>query len=388
MPGERDPSLVLRSVQGETGILFWHLLSDADLWLRAPEERLFWPREDAALLVELCPEPIRPVVGVIARIWWTPAEATIDGVADACAAIWEWAERLDLLEVALQFAERAARLQPTRSDRSSTAGRFCRLRGEPQRGTMWFRRALRIAQARKDYVEIAVARLGLGNLESELGRFDVAEKHQSKACKAALRAGQRSLAGSAYHNLLLLKTYREQYDEAWIHAQAALAAYKRDHPRFPAVAHDVALLWSRMGYHSAALPVFERVLPTVCHPHERMIVLGNVARSAAACGERLRYERAAREMESVLAEGGSVPLSTRYTMAYAARNASDWERADRMIRICAVAAPDGHYQNLTAELAEAIAARLPGERDAIPSWDSEIFETACLFVRLPAERAS
>src|SRR5688572_19958688 len=72
MPGERDPALVLRNVRGETGILFWHLLGDVDLWSRAPGERLFWPREDAALLVELCPEPIRPAVRVIARIWWTP----------------------------------------------------------------------------------------------------------------------------------------------------------------------------------------------------------------------------------------------------------------------------------------------------------------------------
>jgi tetratricopeptide (TPR) repeat protein len=238
---------------------------------------------------------------------------------------------------------------------------------------MWFRRALRIAQARKDYVEIAVARLGLGNLESELGRFDVAEKHQSKACKAALRAGQRSLAGSAYHNLLLLKTYREQYDEAWIHAQAALAVYKRDHPRFPALAYDVAMLWSRMDYHSAALSIFVKVLPAVGRLHERMLLLGNLARSAAACGERLRYERAAREMESVLEEGGPVPWSARYNLAYAARNARDWERAERMIRSANDAGPEGEYQVLTADLAHAIGERLPGEEDDLPPEQSEIF---------------
>lgn len=372
MPVLREPYLVLDEVQGGTGILLWHLLTDLETWSQGAGERLFLPGEDAARLVEGCPEPIRPAVEVIARLWWTPEKASAAALADACAAIWTWAEQREHLEVALQFAERAARLQPTRSDRSSTAGRFCRLRSEPHRGTMWFRRALRMAQARRNYIEIATAHLGLGNLESDLGRLSVAETHQCKAYRAALRAGKRSLAGSAYHNLLLLKIRMERYGEAWVHAKEALAAYKRDHPRFALLAHDIALLWMHLGHFSAAHLVFERVLALLKRPSDRMVVLANVARSAAACGDRLRYERAVRAILHHLEEGGKVTVFTLYYLAQAARTAGDWARAEDAARRTLEAAPEGEYRARAEKLVEAIAARLPGDEDVLPEEGGEI----------------
>jgi tetratricopeptide (TPR) repeat protein len=388
MPGLREPLLVLDEVQGETGTLLWHLLTDLETWSLGARERLFRPGEDAARLVESCPGPIRPSVEVIARIWWTPAAASARELADACAAMWEWAEQNELLEVALQFAERAARLQPTRSDRSSTAGRFCRLRSEPHRGTMWFRRALRIAQARKAYVEVAIAHLGLGNIESGLGRLHVAESHQRKAFKAALRAGKRSLAGSAYHDLLLLKIRMERYDEAWVHAKDALAAYKGDHPRFPLLAHDIALLWMHLGHFSAAHLVFERVLALLKRPSDRMVVLANVARSAAACGDRLRYERAVREIIRYLEDGGIVTLFTRFYLAQAARTAGDWKRAEYAAQKALEVAPEGEYRDRALRLIAEIAARLPGDEDVLPEEGGEIEQVREILLRRLEKKAA
>jgi tetratricopeptide (TPR) repeat protein len=380
MPELRLPYLILGEVQGDTSILFWHLLTDLETWSQAPRQRLFRPREDAALLIQACPEPIRPAVEVIARIWWVPEDVGMDAVADACTAVWTWAEQMDFREVALQFAERVARLQPTRSDRSSTAGRFCRLQAEPHRGTMWFRRALRIGQARRDYVEVAVAHLGLGNIESGLGRLQAAESHQTKAFKAALRAGKRSLAGSAYHNLLLLKIRMERYDEAWVHAKDALALYKR-HPRFPLLAHDIALLWMHLGHYSAAHLVFERVLALLKRPSDRMVVLANVARSAAACGDRLRYERAVREIIRFLENGGRVTVFTRYELAQAARTAGDWQRARYAAEKALDMTPEGEYHDRTQKLISDIDARLPGDEDVLPEEGGEIEQVREVLLR-------
>lgn len=381
MPALREPHLVLDEVQGETGLLLWHLLTDLETWSQGAGERLFRPGEDAARLVEGGPEPIRAAAEVIARVWWSPEEASADALANACAAIWAWAEQREHLEVALQFAERAARLQPTRSDRSSTAGRFCRLRSEPHRGTMWFRRALRIAQAREAYVEMAIAHLGLGSIESGLGRLRVAESHQCKAFRAALRAGKRSLAGSAYHDLLLLKIRMERYDEAWGYAKDALAAYKSDHPRFPLLAHDIALLWMHLGHFSAAHLVFERVLALLKRPSDRMVVLANVARSAAACGDRLRYERAVREILRALEEGDSVTMFTRYYLAQAARTAGDWDRAAYAAEKTLEVAPEGEYRDRARKLIEEIAARLPGDEDVLPEEGGEIEQVREMLLR-------
>jgi hypothetical protein len=42
---------------------------------------------------------------------------------------------------------------------------------------MWFRRASRLARLTEAEIDFAIAHLGWGNLESELGRFAEGEKH-------------------------------------------------------------------------------------------------------------------------------------------------------------------------------------------------------------------
>ena len=382
MPSVRDPLLVLEEVQGETGMLLWQLLTDLETWSLGHVHSLFHPGKDVALLVDTSPEPIHAAVRELARIWRTPDdEASTAALADACVAIWRWAEPREHLEVALQFAERAARLQPARSDRAATAGRFCRLRGEHHRGTMWLRRALRIAQARRNYAEVAVAHLGLGNIEGALGHFAHAESHHGKAGKAAVRAGKRPLVGSAHHSLLLLKIRMERYDEAWVHAKDALAAYRSDHPRFPLLAHDIALLWMHLGHFSAAHLVFERVLALLKRRSDRLVVLANVARSAAACGDRLRYERAAREIIRHLESGGPCTPFAPHYLAEAARTAGDWQRAEYAAEKLLELAPEGEYRERARTLLQAIAARLPGDEDILPEEGGEIDQIREILLR-------
>ena len=379
MPGERDTYRVLAEVQGETGFLLWRLLTDLETWCHAPGTALFTPSADAACLAASAPDHIRCAVDVIAQIWHAPESLSAVELANACAAVGTWAERAELGEVALQFAERAARLEDARTDRLSTAGRLCWLCSEPHRGSLWFQRALRLAQARQDYAAMATAHLGLGNLASALGRLPAAETHQLKAGRAAVRAGRRYLAGAAHHDLLLLYTRMARYADAWTHAKAALAVYKGDHPYLPHLAHDTASLWIRLGHFSAAHLVFERVLAVVERPSARMIVLANVARSAAACGDRLRYERAVREIICRMESGGAVPVFTLYYLAQAARTAGDWERAAFAVKGLQ-AAPDA-YRDRIREQVEHVSARTPGDVDVLPDEGGEIEQAREILLR-------
>jgi tetratricopeptide (TPR) repeat protein len=283
-----------------------------------------------------------------------------------------WGEEMNWPEVAIHFAELAARIEPEKPDRSGTAGRVCRIGGDTHRASIWYLRAARLARVQNNQIEFAKAHLGLGNLAGDLGHLEVAQRHQEKALRAAMSVGKRSLAMYAYHNLLLLKLYAGDFDSAWVHAKDALSSYKRDHPRLSALAHDIALLFARMGYHSSAIPIFEAVLPTMGREHERMIVLANVARAAAATRDRLGYERAAREIVSAIEAGQAVPVSARYNLACAAQTYEDWSRAEMLIEGVLATRPEGHYRGLAQNLAEAIRTRAPGEVDRIPETAGEI----------------
>jgi tetratricopeptide (TPR) repeat protein len=245
---------------------------------------------------------------------------------------------------------------------------------------MWLLRARRLARIHHNEPEFAQAHLGLGSIAADLGLLDQAIEHATKAFRAALRCGQHRLAGWAYHDLLLLKIGLGRYEEAWAHALDAISLYKRDHPRLPALAHDIALLWSRQGYYSAAMTVFEHVMPHVRRPHEKMLILSNFARAAAACGDRLRYERSMLAVEKVRRECGTIPASVWVHLAHAAQTANDWLRADELIQVSLEKSHSG-YLDLSRELAVQIASRSGGDVDILPDLGSDIDRVRDLLIQ-------
>ncbi|MFL6862520.1 MAG: hypothetical protein ACJ8DZ_05920, partial [Allosphingosinicella sp.] len=314
-------------------------------------------------------EPISAAVDMLRAVWGPPLVADGRRLASGCATIWQWAEVEGLAEVALQFGDLAARLEPENAARASTAGRLCRRQGETIRGTMWFRRAARLARRHRSEIDFAIAHLGWGSLEADLGRFAEAEAHATKAFRAALRVGRRSLAASAYHDLLAIKIHTERFDQAWAYARDAVAFYRVDHPRFPALAHDVAYLWSRQGYYSSAIPLYELVLESIHLTTERAVVLANLARAAGVCRDRLRYERAFRTIESIRVQGVEMPASALYHTAEGCRAFEEWDRASLY---CDLALAVGHTRGnapvvaRASQLARELIGRLAGDYDSVP----------------------
>lgn len=363
MPEPLEPWEILDD-QVPVSLVLWHHLNDVSAWLHADREPGTFEVPALEAWRFTYPGELRQTLLSLERVWLEPQRVPEGEVASACAEIWEWAERHELLPLALHFAELAARVEPESAPRASTAGRLCRRNRLLQRGTMWFRRASRIARLRNNDAEFSLARLGWSNLEQDLGNLIEAQKHAIKAFRAALRVGRRTDAAYAFHALGTVLIHQDRLDEAWVHLRSAIPSYPADHPRLPALAHDVAYLWSRLGYCSTALPVFERVLPTISTISERLIVLANIAKAAAVAGDRTRYSLAIREVMRLF-DKVEIPAAALYHAAHAARIAEEWERAHMLAHaIPETAAP--RYRTMQAELLDALSGCCVPDDDILP----------------------
>jgi len=161
-------------------------------------------------------------------------------------------------------------------------------------------------------------------------------------------------------------------EEAWVHARNAVASYPADSPRFPALAHDIAFLWSRQGFYADAAVIYEKVLPSISRAEERLVVLANIARAGAAARDQLRYQRAAREVLRVLHEGMEVPTSALYHLARAAVNIGDWSRA-RMLADKIPPQQSSRWKKMLEEVYSDIQSRSGRDPDLIPEYGSEIY---------------
>ncbi len=332
-PGAMRSELELLSeCSAVPGLALWRMLSDFVLWCsaRSGERAALFVRPIGTATDQLISIPdmheLSSAFAVVRALWDSPDELSAHEVANACDVVIGWAEPRGHKETAVQYAEVAARAEPDVSARAFVAGRLCRRVGEIHRAIAWYSRSARLARLagrqKGAQIDFANAHLGYGNAFSDLGRYDVAELHYWKALRAAREAGRRSLMGMAYHNLLVAALNTERWDEAIGYAERAVALYKTGHPRFPLLAQDAALLWSSLGYYSSALPIYERVLPFVEHQRETILVLGNIARAAAAVHDRIRYERAAREVLHLAAVDTEMSAPALYHTAEGARASS------------------------------------------------------------------
>jgi|GEM_PF-337055 len=376
MPSVRRSELMLGEVPNTNAYGLWRLLTDLSLWESATSESHSELFRDVRLS-PLGSETVSPEIGDIVQdisdlIMSRDHQPAKSEVAVRSAALWEWAEVRGFPECALQFAEVAARCDPNSAGRASTAGRLCRRLSERSRGTMWFRRAARLARlskADRSEAEFAIAHLGWGNLEADMGRFIEAEYHATKGLRAARRAGRPSLVASAHHDLMTIGIHTERFELACTHAEQAISLYKSDHPRLPALAHDVAFLWSKLGYFSSAAPLFEITLPFLALANERAVVLANLARAAGACRDRLRYERAFRSIEEAVREGQLLQASVFYHLAEGCRSFEEWARAEKYCRLALTIARERGNALIEAQsnqLAIELEARGPGDVDIIP----------------------
>jgi tetratricopeptide (TPR) repeat protein len=370
LPEPRPPHLVLDEVGGTAGYVLWLLLNDCALWIGAEQRgALFAPGGRDWAEAEWPPELV-DALSVLRAASAAPELARAPDLAAAAASVWEWAERQGHMEAAVQFAELAARLDPESSARAGTAGRLCRRRGGLHaRATCWFQRASRLARLQGDEIAFATARLGWGVLEFNHGRYLHAEAHFTAAYRRAMRVGRRSTAGLASHCLLGVAIASERYEVAMQRAVEAARLYAAHHPRLPVLAHDAAFAIAAQGFYSSALPVLMKTLPLMGAARERILVLATLARSAAAAGDRVRFERAAQEVLRMVAGGAEMAESSVFHVAQGARSFEQWERAGLLARqALSLATRSGNAYIVAAAqaLIGDVAERARGDLDVIP----------------------
>jgi tetratricopeptide (TPR) repeat protein len=248
-----------------------------------------------------------------------PEQQTAVDLAAACVDVSEWAAAVGRENTEREFAEAAAYLMPGDADTALFAGRAARRSGDFARAEHWYKRAVGIARRAHDKEAHVLAVIRLGTLAEEQGLTTRARDRQWRAWRLGRQFKLDKLSAYARHELLVIAIYAGTFDEANEHAAIALQLYGRFDDRFPQLAHDTAFLWAHYGYFSAALPIYEAVLPYLARAPERIQVVANVGRAAAACGDAGRFYWAWDEADKSLGEAGEHTATALLNLAYGAR---------------------------------------------------------------------
>ncbi|MDP9349296.1 MAG: hypothetical protein M3P24_09190, partial [Gemmatimonadota bacterium] len=226
-------------------------------------------------------DPLRVLAGLLEDPLGTPQEV----VTGACGEISHWAEEHELMATALAFGQAAALASPRNPVTGLRVGKLARKKGENARAETWFRRTVGLARQAKDWASYAEAFLWLGNLYVQRGSFPVARHLFIRSARAAKRHSLRNVHAGALHDLLVVAVLTGNIQEAASLARAAFDTYGTEHPRLPALAHDIAYFWMRLGQFEPALAVVEVLLPEMRTAASRMVVLGSIARAAGGVGD-------------------------------------------------------------------------------------------------------
>jgi tetratricopeptide (TPR) repeat protein len=369
----RPEEAILGECPGAPGLLLWCLLRAVGLWTATePRARPGLFGAGAGLLLNaLTPElpDLADSVGVLTTLCTAPETASEGEVAAACEKVSEWATLSAYHETAIQFAEAAAWVEPTSSMRASTAARLLREVAAHSRARMWLARAVHLARRARSESAFAIAQLGWGTLEYDQGNLAEAHEHYTKATHAAERNGRSALVAAARHDLFVLALTEEKTDEALEHAEKALAAYRKRHPRLPSLVLDIGFLWVRLGYFSSAVYLFTRIEPLITARPLRLLLLSVFARAAGGVRDGRKFERLKREVLQLLVPDEEETATSSFNLAEGLRCFGRWEEArlfaDQCLRV-AEKRGNSLLVNLTLELLQRIANREIGPVDIVP----------------------
>jgi tetratricopeptide (TPR) repeat protein len=228
-------------------------------------------------------------------------------IAAACDFVAEWAEERGKLRTAVEFAQVASLVDPTRPMLAARAARILKERAEWDRAVNWYQHAIFIARSVGDWYAYADANCGLGGLHAERGRLPRARKFFKRALRAAMRHHEDEQIANAYHYLFTLEAVAGNWERAEAMAMQALARYPADSPRRPRLARDLAYRWILRGYFDRALRLAQAVLPHFNTPALRTLVWSDIARAAAGAGEDEAFESAWAQARVLLDDGVGEP---------------------------------------------------------------------------------
>jgi hypothetical protein len=302
----------------------------------------------------------------LADLVGSPATATAEGLATACAGIYHWALDRVFYATAAEFASAAAHAQPADPMFAIYAGRAERARAAYDLGTLWFQRAISVARLGGKLSAYTVALLSWANQEIGRGNRARGRALLQRAWRYAKRHNLRHLGAEARHDLLALSIDVEDWEGAEIHAEAAANLYGPRARNIFALAHDWALIWLNRGYFSHALPVMEAALPFLTIPSARVLALSSIARAAAVLGQTERVRSASEAVLGLAAVATENAPMALVHVAQAHHTAGEIERARALVaraREMARGRQDATAEHFANDLLAKIRSAAPPERE-------------------------
>lgn len=357
---------ILREVGGEAGILLWQAYRNVMFWATAePAERgkLFSAEAGQKRMTELLDAAIptdllEPLVAV-GRMLSTPESTTDEAVAEACGAVAKWAERNGYEATSLSFTQAAALATPRSATLSLAVGQIARRRGELARAETWFRHAIMVARQTGDWASYSRAYLSLGNMLMRRGNLPSAYRMHIKALRAARRKGIVKIQGEALHDMFVISHEMGRFEQAEDYVRMAYRAYGPDHPRLPALAHDIAYIWMERGFFARALPIFQALEARFSTPVDRIALVSSIARAAGGAGQREVFRKAWIEVMRMAREQSAeavLPAAV-LELAEGAASLGEWDRAEQAAEQAFKAATErgqGKVQHRAEALLQAI----------------------------------
>lgn len=338
--GEVAGMEIVRELPPELALTVWQVLRSVLLWaaeVTAQRGDLFEPRAmeqwEAELLQGTFDAALRYPLAVIVGELADPEAAAAEQMAHACLCVTEWGLAHNATRTALAYTEAAALCLPEHPRFAWMAGRLLRRHGYLREAEQWIKRAVRVAGRMGDWETHTLGLNSLGNVFYEAGKYPESLRMLEDALRSSRKHRLRAREGEILHDLFAVTVWAGDLARAEGFAQAALEIYRTGHHRLPALAHDVAVLWIRRGQFSRAFTVLKELPAFFEYPEERVRVLASLARTAAACGDRLAFLQASHEVESLLQDHqvGLRSAPALVEVGLGAWDLGEWETAERTL---------------------------------------------------------
>jgi tetratricopeptide (TPR) repeat protein len=299
--------------------------------------------------------PLHGALQVLNGIVVAPESADARQVAEACMEVSQWGAAGGWSATEYLFALLAAKTVDGDHELAFAAGRAARRQGRFEDAKSLFRRAIALSRRAGDDAGYASAFLGWAIMEEKRGNLAAARTRFVRALRAASRGGLPELVAATRHNMIALALADRDFPEGQAHIVAAYKLYGADDPQLYRLANDAAGFWSAFGYFEIALPLYERALPHVTRPDERIAILANISRAAAGLGRRERFLTAWTEAVSLDRHGGETMPDIYIELARGAQTLGYNVKAQELAREALTWATQRDYPAKRAAAAEMLA---------------------------------
>ena len=312
--------------------------------------------EEEALLAGL-DEQLWAPVAVIASAMKSPGRADARDLAKCCFAISDWALEQGAEGTALHFSEAAALAWPENARYAWVTGRMLRNAGRSSEAESWLKRAARVAVWHDDWEAQDLALNSLGNLYTQTGRFDDAQRCLDRAFGAARRYRLRDRESAVAHDLLMLHAFTGRWQRAEEMALRSFDLHPPDHPNVPKLAHDTAQLWIETGRADLSLTILYTLLPRFQAPEERLRALASTIYAAGFADARTAYDAAQPEARRIISEMEDSPGALSWALldiGIGAACMGDWEYAAETLTFTLASTRDAGIQGADAKAEAAL----------------------------------